>query len=180
MIHFLIKILWNKLSKLSAKVFSFNNTNNNNKPPKKPQNIYIPDTQNKEHKDIKKKAREMKQKILKLQKDSSLLQNDLNIDSSKVDTTLFSSNRNWKQTINIENRQNLSLKDQLTKIKYELEAYKLQKKKFKQSISDIKKGKENFYPDESKYLWKEYIEVIKHLKFNLKSMKKNLKKTKRS
>nr|YP_009546963.1 hypothetical protein [Hirsutella thompsonii]AYP41279.1 hypothetical protein [Hirsutella thompsonii]AYP41309.1 hypothetical protein [Hirsutella thompsonii]AYP41337.1 hypothetical protein [Hirsutella thompsonii] len=183
--HFIIKILWGKFRSYANNkgLFGDNKAKGYNKPPKKPQNTNIPYPQNKDHKDIKKKASEMKQKILEIQKDKSK-QNDLNIDSSSLhnkNTNSFRTIRNnWNHKINIENRQDLSLQDQLNKIKFELEAYKLQKKKFQQSINNIKKGKENFYPDQSKYLWKDYIEVIKHLNFNLESMRKNLKKLARA
>lgn len=116
----------------------------------------------------------MKQKLLKLQNDQLNTKN-INIDPCSSDST-NSKTRVWEHKIIIEKRQDLSLQDQLDKVQSELEAYNKQKEKFQQSINNIKKGKENFYPDEAKNLWKDYIEVIKNLNFNLKSMKKNLKK----
>ena len=147
----------------------------NNKPPKNPKNTKIP-IFTQDLKEIKKKASEMKQKLLKLQIDK-LNTNDLSIDCYEPTATKsLSHSRKWKQNIIIEKRQDLSLKDQLDKVESEIQAYKNQEKKFKQSINNIKKGKEKFFPDESKYLWKDYIEVIKSLNFNLKSIKDNLKK----
>lgn len=125
-----------------------------------------------DHKDIKKKASEMKQQLLKVQKDK-LSSNDLSVNDTPKS---ISHSRNWEHQIIIEQKQDLSLKEKLEKVQLELQAYNNQKKLFKKSINNIKKGKENFYPDESKYLWKDYIEVIKSLNSNLKSMKKNLKK----
>jgi hypothetical protein len=176
LIHFIIKIIWDKLRSYAGNSGLFDSkAKGHNKPPKKPQSTNMPNPQAKQYKDIKKKASEMKQKLLELQKEK-LNQSDWNLDSSSIHNKNTNSFRNWNHQIYIENRPNLSLKDQLNKMKFELEAYKIQEKKFEQSINNIKKGKENFYPDQSKYLWKDYIEVIKHLNFNLKSMKKNLKK----
>jgi hypothetical protein len=44
-------------------------------------------------------------------------------------------------------------------------------------VIDINKGRENFYPDESKELFINYIEAIKELRNNLKIAKKNLIKS---
>nr|YP_009449476.1 hypothetical protein [Hirsutella vermicola]AQT19623.1 hypothetical protein [Hirsutella vermicola] len=122
----------------------------------------------------------MKEKLLKIQNEK-LKTKDLSGVSSESISKSISHSRKWKHKIIIDEPfgapKDLSLKEKLEKIQFELEAYNNQKKIFKQSIKNIKKGKENFYPDESKYLWKDYIEIIKILNSNLKSMKKNLKKT---
>lgn len=163
--HLIWKTVWQRAS---------GQNNNNNKPPRKPP-IFTP---SENHKDIKKKASEIKQKLLKLQKDK-LKTSNLNGEGGSRRREVSKSireSRNWKHKIIIEQRQDLSLEDKLKKVQFELDASTNQKKLFKKSINNIKKGKENFYPDESKYLWKDYIEVIKSLRSNLKSMKKNLKK----
>lgn len=173
LIHLIWSMIWSKIKGGFAKLFNTDFSANHNKPPKKPQNTTIPFS-SQDHKDIKKKASEMKQKLLKLQTDK-LNTNNINIDCSECasHTKSISQSRKWEHKIMIEKRQDLSLKDQFDKVKSELEAYNNQKKKFQQSI---KKGKETFYPDESKNLWKDYIDVIRNLNLNLKSMKKNLKK----
>lgn len=176
LINYLIHLIWNMIwAKIKGlKIWNSINTGfSNNKPPKKPQNSNIP-FYTQEDKNIKKKALEMKQKLLRMQSDK-LNTNDLSMDcrSKSMHSNL---NKKWKHNIVIEKREDLSLNDQLDKVQFELEAYNNQKKKFQQSINNIKKSKENFYPDEAKYLWRDYIEVIKSLKFNLKSMKNNLKK----
>lgn len=66
----------------------------------------------------------MKQKLLKLQNDK-LNTNELRIDCSPKS---ISHSRKWEHNIIIEKRQDLSLKDQLDKIQFELEAYTNQKK----------------------------------------------------
>ena len=169
----LIKItntkLWNSL-KIS------NNYNGTEPPksPKTPENAsFFSGLRNKKkiHKDIAKKAKEMKDKLMDLQRkkleDNSDLTNDNNIAGLQ--------NREWNNTIILENRPTLSLKEQLDKLNSEFKAYKNQNKKFRKIIKDIEKGKEEFFPSESKSLFKEYIEVIDQLNVNLRKMKKNLK-----
>lgn len=177
-IHLIWSMIWGKIKGGFTRLGNTDFSVKQNKPPKNPKNTNILfSTQ--DHKDIKKKASDIKQKLLKLQNDK-LNTNDINISSSGSAacqaTKSISKSRKWEHKIMIEKRQDLSLKYQLDKIQFELEAYKNQKKKFQQSIDNIKKGKENFYPDEAKNLWKDYIEVIKSLNLNLKSMKNNLKK----
>nr|YP_009364344.1 hypothetical protein [Ophiocordyceps sinensis]ARF03385.1 hypothetical protein [Ophiocordyceps sinensis] len=172
LIHLSWYMIWAKIKGLKVWI-SIKTGFSNNKPPKNPKNTNIPIFTQKE---IKKKASDMKQKLLKLQNDK-LNNNDLsNVCSEPTATKSISHSRKWEHNIIIEKRQDLSLNDQLDKVQSEIQAYNNQKKKFKQSINNIKKGKEKFYPDESKYLWKDYIEVIKSLNINLKSIKKNLKK----
>lgn len=144
-----------------------------NKPPKKPENTSSPMfTYKKKHKDIIKRASSMKEKIINIQKDKLLNNENVDINSSGSGRL----NRKWEHTIVIEENLKLSLKEQQGRVENELKAYYNQKKKFKNIIDKIKKGKENFYPDESKFLFKDYIKVINNLNANLKSMKTTLKK----
>jgi hypothetical protein len=76
----------------------------------------------------------------------------------------------------IEEKPKLTKSQQLDRIIDEYKAYDTQEKKFKNTIKNIKKNKENFYPEESTDLFKDYIKIIKDLKTNLKSMQKNIKK----
>nr|UED14383.1 hypothetical protein [Ophiocordyceps sp.] len=187
LMNYLMHLTWNIILIKIKEIFTQKSLGlktssiNFNKPPKKPENpntsFFFFDKQPKEHKDIKKKALNMKEKILKIQNEKLITDNLSSVDCISKS---ISNSKKWKQKINIDELapQDLSLKEKLEKIQFELDAYTNQKKKFKQSINNIKKGKENFYPDEAKYLWKDYIEVIKILKSNLKSMKKNLKKNK--
>lgn len=114
----------------------------------------------------------MKEKIINIQKDKLLKNENVDINSSGSGRL----NRKWEHTIVIEENPKLSLKEQQDRVENELKAYYNQKKKFKNIINKIKKGKENFYPDESKFLFKDYIKVINNLNANLKSMKTKLKK----
>jgi hypothetical protein len=57
----------------------------------------------------------------------------------------------------------LSLEEQLKNISYEYETYKIQIQKFKDINNNIVNKKEIFFPDESKELFIEYIEVITYL-----------------
>jgi hypothetical protein len=86
--------------------------------------------------------------------------------------------RNWTNTIEIPKRSDFTVESQIQNINYEYEAYNNQEKKFKKIVIDIDKNKENFFPKESKSLFKEYVEVVKILKINLKDIKKDLKKRK--
>lgn len=126
------------------------------------------------HKDIKEKALEMKKKVLYSQNKGSSVKNF----NDKTSNPLFK--RKWDKKIVIEERPQLTISQQVDRIKSEYKAYDIQEKKFKNTINNIKKNKENFYPNESTNLFKDYIEIIKDLKTNLKSMKKNLKKVKKS
>jgi cytochrome c oxidase subunit 1 len=123
----------------------------------------------KTHKDIKEKALEMKNKVLNAQSRAKNL-------NDNTSNPLFK--KKWDKKIVIEERSELTKSKQLDRIKYEYKAYDIQEKKFKNTIKNIKKNKENFYPDESTDLFKDYIKIIKDLKKNLKSMKKNIKKRK--
>jgi hypothetical protein len=91
----------------------------------------------------------------------------------------FSGKRAWVKTIQITEKQlSLSNEEALSRIQYEYEAYTNQSHKFQMIINNIKIGEEKFYSDESIVLFKQYIEVIEHLKSNLSSMKKNIKNMK--
>jgi hypothetical protein len=63
-------------------------------------------------------------------------------------------------------------------VKSEFKAYDKQENKFKKIVVDINKEKENFFPNESRFLFNEYVSVIKILKKNLKSVEKVLSKKK--
>lgn len=145
--------------------------NKDNKPRKPNVNFFF-DLKNK--KKNKKRASSLKEKILDLQK------KNLNKDSSN--TTLkqesFSEKRNWKESINIEDKPKFTIHEQLNNVKYEYKAYNNQENKFKKIVIDINKEKEEFFPNESKYLFKEYVSVIKILKKNLKSVEKILSQEK--
>nr|YP_010259465.1 LAGLIDADG endonuclease [Stachybotrys echinatus]UIX25761.1 LAGLIDADG endonuclease [Stachybotrys echinatus] len=152
---------------------------NNNKPPKGFKDLFnfFENKKKKTHKDISKKASEMKDKVINVQNEKLLNTNNLNnITTEKKE---FYGNRKWEETISIQERPQLSIPQQLEKIKYEYKAYDNQEKKFQKTINNINNNKENFYPKESTSLFKDYIEVIKGLKINLKSMETNLKKRKK-
>jgi len=86
----------------------------------------------------------------------------------------------WTNTIEIPKVSEFTVESQLQNIDYEYEAYHNQEKKLKKIVLDINKNKENFYPKESKSLFKEYVEVVKILKINLKEIKKELKNNKKN
>ena len=156
--------LWNLKKK-----FSFNGSNN---PKNKEDLFYYSDSNRKKkaHKDVKIKTEQMKNKIIQIQ-------NEIKATENTVTNESFSSKRKWDKTIEIkDNKQSLSYKEQLDRLDYEYNAYDNQTKKFKKIIKDINEGKEKFYPEESKLLFNEYIDIIKFLKSNIKSMKNNLKK----
>ena len=131
---------------------------------------FIFDLKNK--KKNKKRASFLKEKILDAQK----INKDLPNTTLKQES--FSKRRNWKKSINIEDNPKFTAREQLNNVKSEFKAYDNQEKKFKKIVVDINKEKENFFPNESKLLFKEYVGVIKILKKNLKSVEKVLSKNK--
>jgi len=140
--------------------------------PKDPKNSTISFFFNKKKsKENKKTAFELKEKILEVQ--SNLNENNLDL---KPIQTSFNKKRNWKETIDIKEVPSFSVSDQLKRAQDEFKAYDNQDKKFKNIVINIGKEKENFFPNESRTLFNEYISVIKILKDNLKSVEKNLKK----
>lgn len=145
--------------------------NNDNKPQKPNVNFFY-DLKNKKKK--KKRASSLKEKILDLQKK--------NLNKGSSNTTFkqesFSKKRNWKESINIEDKPKFTIHEQLNNVKYEYKAYNNQENKFKNIVIDINKEKEKFFPNESKSLFKEYVSVIKILKKNLKSVEKTLSQEK--
>ena len=166
---------------IKKNTFFKNNNNNKGGPPKNWWKFFNKKENKKKkdldtiHKDIINKGKEMKEKILKYQRENNL--NNLNeeLNRNKPDGL---KNRNWDIKIEIKNDniENYSVKEQLKNLEFEYKAYKNQIKKFQNIIDNIDQRKENFFPDESKLLFKEYIEVIEHLNKTLKVMEKNLKK----
>ena len=87
----------------------------------------------------------------------------------------FSQRRNWKETINIGEKANLSNSDLLKKLESEFKDYDISDKKMKQIVVNICKGKEGFYPKDSIFEFNESIKVIKILKSSLESSIKTVK-----
>jgi hypothetical protein len=130
---------------------------------------FIFDLQNK--KKNKKRASFLKEKLLDTQK------RNLNKDFTFKQES-FSKRRNWDKSINIEDNPKFTIREQLDNVKSEFKAYDKQENKFKKIVVDINKEKENFFPNESRFLFNEYVSVIKILKKNLKSVEKVLSKKK--
>lgn len=167
-----IKIFDKKKSQFSIIKTKFKGS----KPPKGPNNsapLYFTDKNKKVHKDITKKALEMKNKIIEIQNNKFTNGNN-NVIIDRENSLNFV-NKKWNHSIIIEDRQELSSIEQLERLNYEYKAYDNQTVKFQKIVDDINKGKEKFYPNEAKSLFKEYIEIIKKLKVNIKSMENNLK-----
>lgn len=130
---------------------------------------FIFDLQNK--KKNKKRASFLREKIL----DSQNRKKDFPNTTFKQES--FSKRRNWNQSINIEDNPKFTIREQLDNVKSEFKAYDNQENKFKKIVVDINKEKENFFPNESRFLFNEYVSVIKILKKNLKSVEKVLSKS---
>lgn len=172
------QVLWtliktSVLKKLKSLKLSFDYQRlKNNKSPRDPgdpnMNIFEERRKKKERKET---ALELKEKVLKAQ--VKLLDANANTSSNQIS---FSEKKNWKGTVQIGEAPEFSVSDQLKNIDKEYQAYNAQDKKFKKIVVDISKGKEEFFPNESKFLFNEYVDVVKILKNNLKSVKKNLKK----
>lgn len=173
-ITYLKKFFLNKLRDLKLSL-DYKKVQNNE--PRKPEVKFFSDLKNK--KKNKKKASSLKEKIFNLQK-NNLKEEGAEHTISSRDTTFnqtsFSERRGWNQTINLGDNPKFTRNDQLNNVRSEFQAYDNQEKKFKKIVVDINKEKENFFPDESTSLFKDYITVIKILKKNLKSVEKNIKK----
>jgi hypothetical protein len=138
------------------------------KSPKDPENNLLFFQQKKDEKskklELKKRAEDLKNKVLDNQT-SSLVQKDFKELS-------FCRNRNWEGTVAIYKTPELSIADQIKHINEELDEYKSKIEKFKQVVINIDKGKENFYPNESRSLLNNYIDIIENkLIPNLKRQK---------
>lgn len=141
------------------------------KNPKGPKGLQFFTT--KEKKDKDKRALELKEKLLKiLTKNTRDNTSDAALKPEKIS---FSQRRNWKETINIGERPDISNSDLIKNIKKEFNHYDINEKKFKEIVVNIGKGKEGFYPNDSISGFNESINIIKKLKSNLKSMIKNVK-----
>lgn len=173
-ITYLKKLFLNKLRDLKLSL-DYKKVQNNE--PRKPEVKFFSDLKNK--KKNKKKASSLKEKIFNLQK-KNLKEKGAEHTISSRDTTFnqtsFSERRGWNHTINLGNNPKFTRNDQLNNVRSEFQAYDNQEKKFKKIVVDINKEKENFFPNESTSLFKDYITVIKILKKNLKSVEKNIKK----
>lgn len=180
-ISIILKILTNSILNIKElknkwKSFSFKRDilRKGNKSPKNPENSnlnFIESNKKKKTKeDLEKKALELKNKILDLQaKNSSTPQ-------GTIENKQNPKNRKWKETITIEKIPEITVEEQLNRINYEYTAYDMQDKKFRDIINNIDNNKENFYPPESKSLFKEYLIIIDVLKTEMKSVETNLKK----
>ena len=172
LINYLKKLFFNTniMHKLKDLKLSIDYKKVKNNKPKKPKISIFSDLRNK--KKDKKKAFYLKEKIFNIQK-----RNLNNSSNTTFNKTSFSKRRGWNQTINLGDNPKFTANEQLNNVRSEFKAYDIQEKKFKKIIIDINKGKENFYPEESKSLFKEYITVVKILKKNLKYVEKNIKNT---
>lgn len=146
--------------------------NNGNKP-NKPEETFFLNLNNK--KKNKKKISSLKEKIFEAQRRNL----NRNTSSTTFKQNSLSEKRNIKKSISIGNKPKFTISDQLKDVEYEFKAYDNQEKKFKKTVVDINKGKEGFYPNESKSLFNEYVSVIKVLKKNLKLVEKTLSKNKK-
>jgi cytochrome c oxidase subunit 1 len=153
-----------------------------NKSPKDPKdsNVNFMDNsrkkkENKEE-DVSNKAFEaqvLKNKILKAQNNKKY--SELKTEETQKDKNSFK--KNWNYSIVIEEKPVLSREKLLDTIKYEYGCYDVQTQKFQDIINNIEKNKENFFPQESKQLFEDYLKVIDILKKNLKNMETNIKIT---
>ena len=161
----------NKLKDLKLS-FDYKWIKNKGNKPKNPEGSFIFDLKNKRKN--KKRASFLKEKILEAQNKN--LNKDFSNTAFKQES--FSKKRNWKKSINIEDNPKFTISEQLNNVKSEFKAYDNQENKFKKIVVDINKEKEKFFPNESRFLFKEYVSVIKILKKNLKSVEKVLSKSK--
>jgi hypothetical protein len=126
----------------------------------------------KKKKEEKKEASVLKEKILKVQEN-----NKININTKKFS---LSEKRNFKSTIEIPKASEFNLEKQIKNIDSEYKLYDDQEKKFKKIVIDITNNKEKFYPNNSKSLFENYVDVVKILKKDLEETRRELKRKKKS
>ena len=143
-----------------------------NKSPKKPEIFNFFSSKKKKNRKITETAFNLKERILEIQNNKETMA-DFSHNSENIS---LSKTRNWTNRIEIPKVSDFTVESQKQNIDYEYKAYLNQEKKFKKIVLDINSNKENFYPNESKSLFNEYVKVIKVLKTNLKDIKKELKK----
>ena len=152
---------------LKAKKTSFRS-----KPPKIPKDLnfsYYSDEKNK--KNAEKRAQELKEQLLNFQNKGLSTLDNVDIPQSN------GIKRNWnEEPISINRPAKWSVNKQRRELNKTYVFYKDQDLKFKTIIKNIDQGKENFYADESKSLFLQYIDLIKHLKNILLEQKRGLKK----
>ncbi len=140
------------------------------KGPKKWFHFLFDKDEKKRRDELKKRALDLKEKVLNINREHC--NNNLNIDYNQ---SSFSNKRNWKETLDFNTSQP-SVLTWLEDAQREYKAYDNQVRKFKKILVDISKNKEKFFPEESKGLFKEYVEIVSILRDNVKSIIKNAKK----
>lgn len=142
--------------------------------------------------ELKKRAEDLKNKVLDNQRGPAPAPNSLVQARSQrsgdvainIQELSLRNNRNWKGRLAIDKTTEFSIPDQINYIHEELEEYERKIAKFKKVVINIDKGKENFYPEDSRSLFNNYIDIIENkLLPNLKSqrtfLKKNLDRSKK-
>ncbi len=168
-ITYIKNFLLNKL-KEKFKIFKSALTKEPRDPQEPEENIFLP---SKDKKINKKKADKLKNMILNKQKENS----HRSLWDAGADLGSPSYKDNWHGTVNVQRVEDFSFNSQLGNIHEEFRLYDIQTKKFKKIVHNIDRKKEEFFPSESKPLFKEYIDLVNILKKNLKSLEKNLKKS---
>jgi hypothetical protein len=156
--------------KAKWKAFSFKKDilKRGNKPPKTPQdsnlNFVEPNKKKDKKDDLIKRVEELKNQVLEAQeKNPADVQKPLKL------------NRNWDKKISV-GKSEITPEALIKRIDEEVQKYTVQSEKFKDVIDNIDKNQENFYPSESKSLFKEYIILIDALKKDMKSVKDSINK----
>lgn len=169
----LIKTILVKIKDLWEGIKNTLNKGNSNLPPHNPKDpettFYTSDSSTKKiNKDLKKRAIEMRKAILANQ------EKEFSNNKTEIDFTQhsLSKKRGLYKVIEIKQKQILSTIEQFDRVQTENKAYKIQATKF----GILSKGKDGWYPPESKHLFKEYQKVLRDLRPYLRLMEKNLKK----
>jgi hypothetical protein len=119
----------------------------------------------------KKEAWSLKRKLLKIQGKKGRRG-----EIERIEVTTWT-HRKPKMDIEIHNKSNPTIFDQLERVKKVHQGTGNQIKAFNNIIKNVDENKENFYPNESTSLFKDYVILLKELKNNLKHMEENLKKS---
>jgi len=121
----------------------------------------------------KRKLKDLKKKVAKKQS-SNYANNVIDRNGRKLKNGII---RDWKGIVEVK-QEIFSKGEVIQDINERYEFYKNQKNRFENILLNISQKKENFYPNESASLFREYKNLIDHLLEGLQSMEEEVKKFK--
>jgi hypothetical protein len=171
---FILKISLKDLKK-KWKSFNFKRDilKKGNKPPKTPQDsnlTYEPGKKKGKRKEEFATISELKNRILEVQQEKD----------REMEKPLKFNRNNWDKTITKEKGQEVTKEYLIQVLNKEIKDYDEKIVRFAETVNKIDRNEENFYPKESKRLFKEYVEIVGILKDHMKSQLDDLTKDDKS